>query len=392
MKEILKIYNYPSASKVVYSKTKLDYEYETIEILDQKFKLLSTDEILRTIIRKENSIKRIKKENETKSFGRLNQRKYHSEIKSSQKIEGISEDTVGKVKAKEMISYTEKVDEYLKNIKKLDADSISKAYYIISNDEKFVDKDNENLNHKSKFRKIDITIAKTNGSNPAKIEKYINELNEWFYNRIDKIIKEEAPRGQRTIETFVSIVCYHYIFEKIHPLPDFNGRLGRSIYYKLIKDFVPVDEYTDELDDVFTHELFFLSKGIDAHRDYYYKAFKSVEITNDLSYFVLYYYFLLQEEGTYINFSYNFSELIFELSKRQEEILHNLFFYKNEEFSEKEYRHHFRDGRSKQMVIRDFNVLKENNFVIFKEYKKGLRRWKLNLDFIDKITKIEDLD
>jgi hypothetical protein len=44
------------------------------------------------------------------------------------------------------------------------------------------------------------------------------------------------------------------------------------------------------------------------------------------------------------------------------------------------------------MVIRDFNVLKENNFVIFKEYKKGLRRWKLNLDFIDKITKIEDLD
>jgi hypothetical protein len=178
MKEILKIYNYPSASKVVYSKTKLDYEYETIEILDQKFKLLSTDEILRTIIRKENSIKRIKKENETKSFGRLNQMKYHSEIKSSQKIEGISEDTVGKVKAKEMISYTEKVDEYLKNIKKLDADSISKAYYIISNDEKFVDKDNENLNHKSKFRKIDITIAKTNGSNPAKIEKYINELNE----------------------------------------------------------------------------------------------------------------------------------------------------------------------------------------------------------------------
>jgi hypothetical protein len=44
------------------------------------------------------------------------------------------------------------------------------------------------------------------------------------------------------------------------------------------------------------------------------------------------------------------------------------------------------------MVIRDFSVLKENNFITFKEYKNGLRRWKLDLDFIDKPIKIKDLD
>jgi Fic family protein len=42
--------------------------------------------------------------------------------------------------------------------------------------------------------------------------------------------------------------------------------------------------------------LFFLSKGIDAHKNNYYKAFNAVEETNDLSYFIIYYYFLLQEE------------------------------------------------------------------------------------------------
>jgi hypothetical protein len=59
MKEILNKYKYPSPSKVKYGKIKLDYKCETIEILDLKFKLLSTDEILKVIIDKENKEKEI---------------------------------------------------------------------------------------------------------------------------------------------------------------------------------------------------------------------------------------------------------------------------------------------------------------------------------------------
>ena len=62
---------------------------------------------------------------------------------------------------------------------------------------------------------------------PKDVENDMNRLNEW-YNSINKI-------------TFENIVEYHYLFEKIHPFQDGNGRVGRLIIFRecLKNDIIP---------------------------------------------------------------------------------------------------------------------------------------------------------
>jgi len=53
---------------------------------------------------------------------------------------------------------------------------------------------------------------------PQNVEKDMNKLNDW-YNSLPQI-------------KFENIVEYHYLFEKIHPFQDGNGRVGRLIMFR----------------------------------------------------------------------------------------------------------------------------------------------------------------
>jgi len=53
---------------------------------------------------------------------------------------------------------------------------------------------------------------------PQNVETEMDKLNKW-YNSLPEIV-------------FENIVEYHYLFEKIHPFQDGNGRVGRLIMFR----------------------------------------------------------------------------------------------------------------------------------------------------------------
>jgi len=78
---------------------------------------------------------------------------------------------------------------------------------------------------------------------PQNVEKDMNKLNDW-YNSLPQI-------------KFENIVEYHYLFEKIHPFQDGNGRVGRLIMFRecLKNNIIP----------------FIID---DNHKQYYYRGLK----------------------------------------------------------------------------------------------------------------------
>jgi Fic family protein len=68
------------------------------------------------------------------------------------------------------------------------------------------------------WKKLPNEVGGTETTLPKNVETEMDKLNKW-YNSLSEIV-------------FENIVEYHYLFEKIHPFQDGNGRVGRLIMFR----------------------------------------------------------------------------------------------------------------------------------------------------------------
>lgn len=90
-----------------------------------------------------------------------------------------------------------------------------------------------------------------------------------------------------SINIFIRLAIFHYMFEFIHPFYDGNGRVGR---------YIVSQKLNDEMDKVFA---FRVSAAINAQKKKYYKAFEDTEdVRNygDISTFVYEFLDIIEEE------------------------------------------------------------------------------------------------
>lgn len=111
-----------------------------------------------------------------------------------------------------------------------------------------------------------------------------------------------------SINIFIRLAIFHYMFEFIHPFYDGNGRVGR---------YIVSQKLYDEMDDVFA---FRVSAAINAKKKDYYKAFEETEDTRNYGDITTFVYELLnifeEEYDNSIEYAKEKKELLDTISQK----------------------------------------------------------------------------
>jgi Fic family protein len=206
MKDILRHFPYEANNKYKPNKA---YSYESIILNKESFKITSDPLKKAQISTFSNSAERTIETEE---------RMVRRASRHSMAIEGVNKEVAN---YKEMEAKHLEATEYINSLDELDIESLNNVYNIITDNESFIDvKENEKKGNKL-VRQEDIFIGGKQITLKGKeLERVYKELigliNQFLYNdNKDNVIKYAA--------------AIHFLFEHIHPYPDFNGRIGRMI-------------------------------------------------------------------------------------------------------------------------------------------------------------------
>ncbi len=337
MKNLVKKYGYFIPNK--YKNTGMSkYKFSKFSLLDKEWKwneidLSSLSEVIESEVTIESNSKRLSRES-----------------RSSLAIEDVYEETT-----KNYIEYVSLMNEARDELFKyeyLSKELLNKIYLIASDNEKLIDENNIKLEGKSLFRYDDIYIGGKKVSYKGKeLEKHVEELCEF----VNELINDE--------NIFIAALCLHFFFEHLHPLPDYNGRIGRLLLsWALSKEF---SEYN-------------LSNYIFNNKNAYYDSISLSEKYSDITYSMI---FLFEAIITNYKFALLFTdensksyEIYNNLNESEKQALFNLFTRKNE-FGWKEYKEYFKDPRAKQQIHNILSSLEKKGLVKSKTYSNNLKRY-----------------
>ncbi len=295
---------------------------------------------------------------------------------SSQLIEGVDKKNHDAKQRKEFFECQDNSKSYLKNINKLSIDNLPEIYQKISNDQKLINvKTNELLNKDINFRQKDIFINnKALEVTPDLIVQNLvgfcelfNDVNLFKFTSNDLITSQkDLWLNQEITKTLYPAAILHFLFEHIHPFPDFNGRIGRIIYDEFIRRNF---EGLEAFENIFT-----LSDVINATKDKYYEAIQQTETSKDLTYILSYYRKVAISNLEFLAFERKHQNTVDQLNPYQKVILVNIFINKNQ-ISATEYIKKFNYDKTKQQLHNDLNKLDELDLLDYQEHKNSLRRY-----------------
>lgn len=338
MKRLIKKYNYFIPNKYKNIDT-TKYEYDYFQFANKKWKIAYID------------IERLDEVED--GIVQMDQGIINRESKSSLAIENVYPEST-----KEYEKYLDCLNnarEELFKLKVISKEDINKIYLLASNNEKLIDKDNVPLNGKTLFRSTDIFIGGDKVECVGiELENYVDEL--CFL--VNKDISED--------KIFLAALKIHYLFEHLHPLPDYNGRIGRLLLsWCLSKEF----------------SLFNLSNYIYNNKDDYYSSIELMEKHNDITYSSI---FLIEAIIMNYEFEYKFvndnSDVVEEfnsLNEQGKQALFNLF-TRRAKFAVKDYKKFFNDSRTTRQIQNILSNLEEKGLVKTITNSTGLKRYYYN--------------
>ncbi len=337
MKNLVKKYGYfiPNKYKTIDTSK---YKFSKFSLLNKEWKwnqidLSSLSEVVENEVTIESNSKRINRES-----------------RSSLAIEDVYEETTKNYS--EYLSLINEAREELFKYEYLNKELINKIYLIASDNEKLIDKNNIKLEGKSLFRNDDIYIGGKKVLYKGKeLENHVEELCEF----VNDLINED--------EIFLAAINLHFFFEHLHPLPDYNGRIGRLLLsWALSKEF---SEYN-------------LSNYIFNNKNAYYDSISLSEKHNDITYSII---FLIEAIMTNYKFALLFTdkdgksyEVYNKLNEPEKQALFNLF-TKTNEFGWKEYKEYFKDPRGKQQIHNILSSLEKQGLIKSRTYSNNMKRY-----------------
>lgn len=333
MKDLVKKYNYyiPNQFKEI---DKSKYQYSTFSFAGVEWKLHDID------------LKNISKFN-THNLSSFN---IEVESKSSLNIEGVNKNTVPNLD-----QYVESLNEardYLSSVNRLTKEDINKVYLIASNNEKFIDKDNIPLKGKSLFRTNDIFIGGQKAIYVGKkLEEYVSDLCELINELLD------------SDKSYYAAIYLHFFFEHLHPLPDYNGRVGRLLLSWCLSKLFDNAQ---------------LSNYISNNKQDYYKSISLTETHKDLTYSTIFFTEAvavnLEFDNLFNNEKSDKYEAYSSLNDAEQQALFNLF-SRREKFAWNEYSAQFGDTRSKSQLHLILSNLEKKGLIKSTTYSNNLKRY-----------------
>lgn len=242
--------------------------------------------------------------------------------------------------------------EELFKLKSISKDDINRIYLLASNNEKLIDKNNIPLDGKSLFRTTDIYIG------GVKVEYVSDELEKHVEELCDLINKDISEDN-----IFLAALKLHFLFEHLHPLPDYNGRIGRLLLlWCLSKGYIISN----------------LSNYINNNKDEYYSSIELTEKHRDITYSLI---FLINTiiinkefDNKYVNANTTLSNSFDSLNRHGKQALFNLY-TRRAKFAIKEYKNYFHDSRSTRQIQNILSNLEKSGLVKTVTSTSGLKRY-----------------
>ena len=328
IKNIFNYFTYPTEDKFKYSERDLNMYREKKVLLplndkDDKKYHYYTSNILNALLKDIN--KEVKSINISESF--IN---YHfvNSIRSSLSIEE-ERYTIKEIQSNKdkLVLNTKLAHVYAFGSKEISLANTKIIFAMMSKDDP--------KGYKPEFRTKDVFI--TDGinfktmENPKNISTKLSTLYD-FINESD-------------INPLLLSVLTHYIFENIHPFPDYNGRTGRILIHQVL--MVKTGKTIN-----------FFSQAINLFRQDYYKAFEQVEKQGDLTHMI---FFILSSLRKYL---YAIDQTDNSLIPSDREVLINLKATRTKTITVQKYIKMFRIKISRQTINEQFNRLVKKGYLI----------------------------